>query len=300
MKVSIIGAGRVGSAAAFALVARSSATQVVLVGEDARTTHGDACDLLHAGAFVRPTQVTSGSPADTAGSDVVVVTASVPVPVADDRRSGLAANARMLRGLVPALSAASPQAVFVIVTNPVDVMTYVALRASGLPWQRVVGTGTLIDTARFRALLGEAWNIHTNDVRAYMLGEHGDTQFPAVSVASAGGVRFRGDDPTVAASAEAARLGGYQVVREKGYTNYAVAMAVTMVVEAVAADAGTVLPLSVLVNGYLDVSDVCVSLPCVIGRSGVRRILPVDLNDAEAAQFRRSAAAVRAAIDAAG
>jgi L-lactate dehydrogenase len=297
MKVAIIGAGRVGSATAFALVARASVAELLLVGENEQQTHGDALDLLHASAFVRPAQVSNGRLGDVAGCDVIVVTASLPPTVVDDRRSGMQANANLLRRIIPALGRSNPGAVFLIVTNPVDVMTTVAVRAAGLPWQRVIGTGTLVDTARFRALLGEAWNIHTNDVRAYMLGEHGDTQFPALSVASAGGVRIRTDDPTVATAAEEARLAGYRVVRAKGYTNYAVAMSIAMIVEAIAADAGTVLPVSVLVDGYLGVSDVCISLPCVVGRAGVRQILRVDLNDAEAEQFRRSAEAVRAAVD---
>jgi L-lactate dehydrogenase len=301
MKVSIVGCGRVGSAAAFCLVARAVADEIVLVGSDRSRTAGDALDLLHASAFVGTNTVIAGEVADSADSDILVITASVAPEFTDTRSSAVAENARLFSDLIPRLATLSPRCVMVVVTNPLDVMTYVALRQSKLDWRRVIGTGTLVDTARFRALLGDAWNIHTNDVRAYMLGEHGDTQFPALSVASAGGVRFRADDPTVAAAAGGARLAGYEVVRQKGYTNYAIAMAVSMIVEAIAGDARTVLPLSVLVGGdggFLSgVPEVCLSLPCVVGRGGVLRILPIDLNAAEIAQFRRSAAAVRAMID---
>jgi L-lactate dehydrogenase len=298
MKISVVGMGRVGGATAFALVARGIPHELVLVGRTKERATGDAFDLLHASALVRPMRVRPGDAADTAGSDLVIVTASA---AADDpakgRGANALANARMLREIVPALAEASPSAVFVVVTNPVDVCTYVALKASGLPPGRVIGTGTLVDTMRFRTLLSREAGINPQDVRAYVLGEHGETQFPALSVASAGGVRFEPRDATVRAFAEEARRGGHEVARSKGFTNFAVALAAASIAEAVADDARTVLPVSTLVDGYKGVADVCLSLPCVVGRRGVERVLAIDLDDDETALLHQSAAAIREQID---
>ena len=300
MKISVVGMGRVGAATAFALVARGVPHDLVLVGRTRERTTGDAFDLLHASALVRPMRVVAGGAADTAGSDLIVLAVSAgPDDPAKGRHALAGPNARLLREIVPPLAESSPSAVFVVVTNPVDVCTYVAWKASGLPPGRVMGTGTLIDTMRFRALLSRETGINPGDVRAYILGEHGETQFPALSVASAGGVRFEPRDSTVRAFAEEARQGGHVVARSKGYTNFAVALAATSICEAVAHDARTVLPVSTLVDGYRGVSDVCLSLPCVVGRRGVEKVLAIDLDDEESAMFRRSAAAIREAVDAA-
>jgi L-lactate dehydrogenase len=296
MKVSIIGVGRVGSATAFALVTRGLIRELVLVGSDRAKSEGEAADLQHACAFVRPIKVVEGTLDDTAGSDIVIVTASVP-----DRGGGrlvLAGdNARLYSQLIPQLARTSPGSILVVVSNPVDVMTLVALRHSGFAPHRVIGTGTLIDTGRFRAILSETWQINPADVRAYILGEHGDSQFPALSVASAGGVKFDQHDAFVHAAAEQARNAGHEVFQKKGYTNYAIALATAMIVEAIADDTHAVLPVSTLIEGYLGVRDVCLSVPCVIGREGVVRMLPVDLNGMEAELFRRSAQVLKGVVD---
>ncbi|MDG3004656.1 lactate/malate family dehydrogenase [Paludisphaera mucosa] len=298
MKISVVGMGRVGGATAFALVARGIPHELVLVGRTKERTVGDAFDLLHASALVRPMRVVAGDAADTAASDVVILAVSAAADdVAGGRAAHAEANARLLREIVPPLAEASPSAVFLVMTNPVDVCTYVTLKASGLPPGRVLGTGTLLDTMRFRSLLSRETGINAQDVRAYILGEHGETQFPALSVASAGGVRFEPRDSTVRAFAEEARQGGHLVARSKGYTNYAVALAATSICEAVADDARTVLPVSTLVDGYKGLGDVCLSLPCVVGRQGVERILAIDLDDDETALLHQSAAAIRAGID---
>jgi L-lactate dehydrogenase len=243
-------------------------------------------------------EVVAGDVADTAGSDIVILAVSAGTEDVSKGRAGLAdANAKLLREIVPPLAEASPSAVFVVMTNPVDLCTYITLKASGLPPGRVIGTGTLIDTMRFRVLLSRQTGINAEDVRAYILGEHGETQFPALSVASAGGLRLEPQDSTVRAFAEEAREGGHHVARSKGYTNFAVALAATSICEAVAQDARTVLPVSTHVAGFKGLGDVCLSLPCVVGRQGVARILDVHLDPEETALLHRSAAAIRELID---
>ncbi|WP_165067916.1 lactate/malate family dehydrogenase [Paludisphaera rhizosphaerae] len=298
MKISVVGMGKVGAATAFALVTRGLPHELVLVGRTRERAEGDAHDLLHASALVRPMKVTAGDIQDTACSHIVILAVSAGADDVSKGRAALAdANARLLREIVPPLAEASPSAVFVVMTNPVDVCTYVTLKASGLPAGRVMGTGTLIDTMRFRVLLSRQTGINPEDVRAYILGEHGETQFPALSVASAGGVRFEPRDSTVRAFAEEAREGGHHVARSKGYTNFAVALAATSICEAVAHDARTVLPVSTHVAGFKGLGDVCLSLPCVVGRRGVARVLDIHLDPEETDLLHKSAAAIREVID---
>ena len=293
MKISVIGTGRVGGAIGFVLVARGIPGALVLVGRNPEKARGNANDLLHAATFVRPMSVCSGDLDATSSSDVVILAVSAGTENTVDRASGVVGNVKLLREVVPTLAKASPEAVFVVVTNPVDVSTYETLRASNRHPRQVLGTGTLVDTGRFRALLSRETGINSNDIRAYVLGDHGESQFPALSVATAGGVHFDTGDATVSALFAEARSAGNQVMRDKGYTNYAVAMSVSVICEAIAGNTHTILPVSTLVDGFHGVSDVCLSLPCVIGRGGVEKVLAIDLNDEEVEQLRRSAAMFR-------
>lgn len=298
MKIAILGTGRVGSACAFALVMRRLGTEIVLVGRDLRRVEGDAMDLQHAAALVGRATVRAATLEDHGGvddADVVVLTNSAGGPKAN-RIEELKGNADLLRALVPALARRAPRAIYVVVTNPVDAMTYLTIRFGKLPPERVVGTGTLLDTVRFRATLSEAWRINPNDVRAYILGEHGESQFAALSVATAGGVRIRGSDDFVRQAAEDAKHAGPAVHERKGFTNYGVACSVATIVEAVSDDSRAVLPVSTWIDGFLGVRDVCLSVPCVIGRGGVERTLAIDLDEQEADAFRRSARVLKEAI----
>jgi len=296
MNVAIVGVGRVGSALGFALVTRGLVDRLVLIDRDKKAIEGDACDLLHAAAFTNSAEVlASDNPADAAGCDLIAITASVPGKGFSSRLDMAQANARLFDEIIPPIAKASPGAILLVVTNPVDVMTYHALRRSGFPPSRVLGTGTLIDTGRFRSLLAQVAQIHPNDLRAYILGEHGDSQFPALSLANAGGAPFECQG-AVAALAEQAKRGGDLVLQHKGHTNYAVALAAVMIIEAIAVNSRTVLPVSTLISGFLGVEDVCLSVPCVIGRSGVLRTLPIELDEQETAAFCASASVLKAVI----
>lgn len=295
MKISIIGTGRVGSAIAFAVVLKRLAQELVLVGRTAASGVGDAADLMQASAFTQQMIVRAGTVEDVRGSDVVVITASAP-PKSTDRLALTEANAELFRGLVPKLVERAPGAVFLVVTNPVDVMTYLAIQWGKLSAARVIGTGTLIDTGRYRTLLAEREGIATNDIRAYILGEHGQSQFAALSVASAGGQRFDPADPVARELADRARTEGDRVYQAKGYTNFAIAAATGMLLEAIVRNTREVFPVSTLLTDYHGVSDVCLSVPAVVGREGIVRTLKVDLSEGEAGQLRRSAEVLKQAI----
>ncbi len=296
MKIAIVGIGRVGSAVAFALVMRNAVRELILIGRDKRKAEGEALDLQHAAALMGRASVRAGEMADVIGCDIVIVSASVRDTTVN-RLDSLKANVDIFREMIPTIAKLAPKAILLVLSNPVDAMTYLTHKLSGFPAERVIGTGTLIDTGRFRSILSDAWRINTADVRAYILGEHGESQFPALSVASAGGVKFDEQDQFVIDAANIARDAGYSVVSRKGYTNYAIASATIMLVEAIADDTHVVLPVSTLITGYLGVKDVCLSVPCVIGRAGVIRMLPIDLDTEEADAFRNSAKILQAALE---
>lgn len=301
MKISVIGTGRVGSAVAFALVVRRLCDELVLVGRTPESGAGDAADLTHASVFEQKMVIRTGAIHDVSGSDVVVVTAAGAKADKPDRMLGMKANAELMADLAPRLARACPGAVYLMVTNPVDLMTQLFLRHSGLPTSRVFGTGTLIDTARYRAYLSEHAGIHTHDIRAYILGEHGDTQFPALSTASAAGEKLDPSrDPMLLKFADDTREAGYAVHRAKGYTNYAIAAAAAFLADAIAKDSRAVFPVSTMLEDYHGVSGVCLSVPAVVGRAGITKVLKVDLSGDEIALLNKSATAARSALAAVG
>ncbi|MDB6110087.1 MAG: L-lactate/malate dehydrogenase [Pedosphaera sp.] len=294
MKISVVGMGKVGSALAFTLCQRNFVHEMVLVGRRREFALGEALDLRHAQSFVEvPTRISAGTAEDTAGSDIIAVCASVPAPtVLVDRAALGPGNVRLMQELLPPLARLSPKAILVMVSNPVDVLTHYAIEFTGFPAERVIGSGTLIDSARLRHELSLELGIHSQDLRAYILGEHGDSQFAAMSCATAGGEAID-DTPKRRALIAQVVSAGLEVFKHKGYTNYGIALSVAAIVEAVALDTKRTLPVSVVVDGFLGVEDVCLSLPAVVGRAGIERILRPQLNAAEAAAFRASAAAVR-------
>lgn len=298
MKISIVGSGRVGAALAFTLAQRGLGDDLVLTDADLARAEGEALDLNHALGFTEhPMTVRAGPLADTAESDVLVLACSVPWKPQYKSRFDIGAdNAALFREIVPPLAAASPAAAILVISNPVDVMTWHALRWSGFGPARVFGAGTLIDSARFRAALSRRMGIHPDDLRAYVLGEHGDSQFPFFSMAVAGGARIAADEETREIFRQTARS-GYEVVRKKGHTSFAIAMAATLVIEALAWDTRRTMPLSVWIEDWLGVRDVCLSLPVVLGRGGIRRVLQPEFSAEEANAFRQCAQVVREGIE---
>lgn len=298
MKISIVGLGRVGSAIAFANVMNPIASELLLINRSRNRAEGDALDLAHASALRNSNmQIRAGELSDASGSDVIVFTASAAYGDPKRKRSDLAGeNYRLLQKWIPPLAAASPDAILILVTNPVDALTYASIKLSGFPPSRVIGTGTLLDSVRYRAMLSDELQIHADDIRAYVLGEHGDTQFAASSIAMTGGERFYSSETTERIFRETVGM-GYRVSELKGYTNYGIAMATQLILDSIVYDLRHTMPLSVLIEDFCGVQDVCLSLPAVVGRSGITRLLKPVLTDGEQAAFVRSAAAVRRTID---
>ncbi len=298
MKISLVGLGRVGSTLAYTLLLRGLGDELVLLSRNRQAAIGEALDLRHTEGFIsQPMVVRSGEVIDTKNSDILIISCSVPW--SKDYRSRFDMgydNLKLFRDIIPPLAQASPDAKVLVITNPVDVMTYHVVKLTGFEPDRVFGTGTLIDSARFRTMLSSRMGIHPDDLRAYILGEHGDSQFSLSSLAVAGGSRIMEDKTTHEICREASRA-GYDVVRQKGHTNYAISMAAALVIEAIVWDTHRTMPLSVLVDGFLNVHDVCLSLPVVMGKDGTSEVIKPDMGKEEADSFRHCAAIVRGGIE---
>ncbi len=298
MKIAIIGAGHVGSSLAYALVLKGLGNHLLLVNRDATKAMGNALDLQHTLAFCeRPMQIEGGPLEEAVGCDIVAITASAPMAKGMSSRMELGkANVELFKSLIPMLVKNNPEAVFIIITNPVDVMTCCAKRLSGLPSSKIVGIGTLVDSARFRTLLSKAEQIHPDDLRAYILGEHGPNQFPVFSHASTGGEPIT-DSPRHREIFEEVNKAGFEVYQLKGYTNFAIASAACEVIRTIVHDEHRTMPLSTCFSDWQGVKDNCFSIPVVLGRSGIIRYLQPDLNEIEHAALENTARTVRANID---
>ena len=289
-KISIIGTGRVGAAVAFSLLIKGLAKEMVLVDYNADVAAGEALDLLHATCFANPIDIYSGDYAATKGSDIVIISASVSAKGMKSRLDLCQGNVELFKQTIPQIAKASPEAILLIISNPLDIMTYVALKLSGFAKSKVIGTGTLIDSGRFRSLLANRAKVHPDDVSAYILGEHGDSQFPVLSRADIGGVVFKKHSAEVVADIfEQTRFGGYAVIKRKGFTCYSIALATVTLVASIVYDSRRIYPVSTLVNGYCGVDDICISVPAIIGGEGILRILELEMTTVEQKSFRNSA-----------
>jgi L-lactate dehydrogenase len=308
MKIGIVGAGFVGATAAYALVMRGVGRQIVLVDRNEARARAEADDILHAVPFAHPLDVVAGGYPDLAGARVVILTAGVGQRPGETRLELLARNASVFREIVPAVLDQAPDAVLVVATNPVDVMTHLAARFAagrGVRSSRVLGSGTTLDTARFRALLGRRLGVDAAHVHAYVVGEHGDSEVLTWSIATVGGLPLADmaerhgvafDDGVRKEIDAAVRGAAYAIISGKGATYYGVGSALARVVDAVLGDQRSVLTVCTPEAEVAGVADVTVSLPRLVGGAGVIETLPLALTPDEEALLARSARIVREAI----
>lgn len=309
-KIAIVGAGHVGVTLAYACMIRGTGKNIALYSRNDERVQAEVLDLQHGLQFVPMANVVGSADVKVCqDADVLVMTVG-GLPKAGQTRLDLAEESvAICRDLLPPLLDVAPGAVVLIVTNPVDVVTYAALKILGLPPNQVLGTGTVLDSSRLRSLIAQHCGVAVQSVHAYIVGEHGDSEIPLWTSATVGGVPvLRWDDPQLPPLTDAERgdigrqvaQAGYQILRGKGYTNYAVALATARIIEAVLYDEHQVLPVSSLLTGYHGISDVCLSVPSVVNRTGVSRALPVPLSGDERDGLHRSARAVRTVIDGLG
>mgnify|MGYP001059117203 CR=1 FL=1 len=301
-KVGVVGAGMVGSSFAYALTQRGIASELVLVDIDTARAEGEAMDLNHGLPFVRPMTIRSGSYADLAGAEVIILAGGVNQRPGETRIDLLNRNAAVFREIVPQIVSVNPNGVLLIATNPVDILTYISADLAQLPTGRVIGSGTILDTARFRFLLGSYFGVDPRSVHAYIVGEHGDTELALWSSATIGGVPLREfvgpqgaryNQADMDRLFEQTRTAAYEIIKRKRATYYAIGLGLLTIVEAILRDQKTVLTVSSTLTGQYGVDGIATSLPCIVGRRGVEQILTLPLEESELAAFQHSAQSLK-------
>ena len=309
-KIAVVGAGSVGATIAYACMLRGVAEQIVLYDVNRQKVEAEVLDLNHGLQFVPMATIEGSDDVGICGdADVIVVTAGARQKPGQSRMDLAAANTQICRKLLPGLMLVAPNAVLLLVTNPVDVITYVTGKITGWPRQRVLGSGTVLDSSRFRYLIARRCNVAVQNVHAYVAGEHGDSEIPLWSsarianvplhewaVPAHGKLTVRDRTEIFVSVRDAAR----QIIQGKGATNYAIGLATAKILEAILKDENRVLPVSSLLTNYEGMDDVCLSVPSIVNRLGVEAALNFPMNDAERAGLRNSADRIRESIRAVG
>jgi L-lactate dehydrogenase len=297
-KVGLVGTGMVGSSFAYSLMQSGLANELVLIDADAGRAEGEAMDLNHGLPFVGPMRIRAGGDDQLAGCEVVVLTAGSNQRPGETRLDLLQKNAAVFRDVVPRVVAAAPEAILVVATNPVDILTHLSAELAGRPWGQVIGSGTILDTARFRYLLGEHYGVNPRSVHASIIGEHGDSELAVWSLANIAGIALRdfvgptgrGYDPAALEALFAqTRTAAYEIIRRKKATYYAIGLGLLTIVEAILRDQKTVLTVCSPMRGTFGVEGISISLPTIVGHAGAEHILDLPMSAGEVEAFRRSA-----------
>jgi L-lactate dehydrogenase len=302
LKASVIGAGFVGSTIAYTLMMRGSASDIVLVDINPEKAAGEAMDISHGAPFVRSTEVIAGDYAATRDSDIVIITAGTNQKPGETRMDLIARNAAIVSDVAKNVAEYSPNAILLVISNPVDVMTYVVQKVTAFPKERVIGSGTNLDSARFRYLLSQKFDIDARNIHAYVLGEHGDSEFPAWSLVNIAGMNinqvsddFGGimQDVDYIDLANQAKNAAYEIINRKGATYYGIAMSAERIVSAILRDEKSIMPVSVSLDGQYGINDVYLSLPAVLGQHGIEKIVTPNLSNEELQKLHHSAEVLR-------
>ncbi len=289
-KIAIVGCGFVGSSSAFAIMESGLFSEMVLIDLDKARAEGEALDIAHGLPFARPMKIYAGDYKDLADAYLIVVTAGAAQKPGETRLDLVNKNVSIFKSIIPEIAKYNKDAIMLIVSNPVDILTYAAVKLSGYPESRVFGSGTVLDSARFRYLLGEHLHVDPRSVHAYIVGEHGDSEIAAWSSASIAGMpihkfcELRGffDHRTISARiADNVRNSAYEIIEKKHATYYGIAMSVRRICEAIVRDEKSVLPISSVQHGANDIYDVALSMPAIIGANGVETKVPLNLDDEE-------------------
>lgn len=305
LRIAIVGAGNVGATFAFQLLLSGLAAEIVLIDANRAKAEGEAMDLNHAMPLTYATKVWAGDYSDCAGAAVTVITAGSAQRPGETRLDLVQRNTEIFRSIIGSVVKHNPNGMILVATNPVDILTYVSLKISGLPSERVIGSGTILDTARFRYLLSEFFGVDPRSVHAYIIGEHGDSEVPVWSLANIAGMRL----PVFCQSNcmgctqddmvhifEQTRDAAYHIIERKGATYYGVSSGLVRIVEAILRDQSTVLSVSSYIEDYYGIQDVCLSLPTIIHRGGIERIIRLELDPAEEEGLRKSAEVLKSIL----
>ena len=297
-KVAIIGYGFVGSASAFALMQSGLFTEMVLLDANHQKAEGEAEDIVHGIPFGRPMQIYAGDYDDIADAAIIVITAGANQKPDETRLDLVHKNIAIFQSIIPEITKRDFEGILLIVANPVDILTYTAQKLSGYPENRVIGSGTVLDSARLKYHLGQHLGVDSRSVHAFIVGEHGDSEIAAWSSANISGIpldnfcEMRGHYNHVEATERIAaevKQSAYEIISKKGATYYGIAMSVKRICEAIIRDEKSILPISTMLHGEYGISDVVLSLPCIVGRDGYETKVPIDLDQEEVSRLHESA-----------
>ncbi|WP_125982594.1 L-lactate dehydrogenase [Loigolactobacillus iwatensis] len=304
-KVLLVGDGAVGSSYAFALLTQGIAQEVAIVDIAKEKTEGDAVGLSHALPWNSPKNIYSGSYADAKDADLVVITAGAPQKPGETRLDLVSKNLKILKSIVDPVVESGFDGIFLVAANPVDILTYATWKLSGFPKERVIGSGTSLDTARLRVAVSELVGVEPRSVHGYIMGEHGDSEFAVWSHLSFGGLQMHEwmeKHPEVTQKKldeifVSVRDAAYDIINKKGATNYGIGAALARITKAIFDDENTILPLSVYMDGEYGLHDLYIGTPAVINRNGLQQIIELPLSDREASEMTKSGAALKEIAD---
>lgn len=297
-KAAMIGCGLVGSAAAFSLMQSGLFTEIVLIDADRDRAEGEAMDIGHGVPLARPMKIYAGDYADITDSSIIIITAGANQKPDETRLDLVHKNVKIFEDIMGKIVAHNCQGILLIVANPVDILTYTAVQLSGFPSNRVIGSGTVLDTARLKAELGEHLGVDSRSIHAFIIGEHGDSEIAAWSSANVSGIpihkfcEMRGHtnhDEEMERIAKTVKNSAYEIIDKKQATNYGIAMAIRRICEAIVRDEKSILPVSGLMQGEYGIEGVALSMPAIVGKDGIETKVPVSLNDEEIQALKESA-----------
>ncbi|UQF70923.1 L-lactate dehydrogenase [Vagococcus lutrae] len=300
-KIILVGAGDVGSSYAFTLVTQNIGRELGIIDLNVGKSEGDALDLSDGLAFTSPKKIYAATYADCHDADLVVLTAGAAQKPGETRLDLVNKNLAITKAIVENIMASGFNGIFLVASNPVDILTYAVLKFSGLPKNQVIGSGTSLDSARFRKSLAQIADVDARDVHAYIIGEHGDSQFPVWSHANIGGLQvyewMKGQPDVTEESlielVAGVRDAAYEIIQRKGSTHYGIAVALARITQAIFNDQNAILPLSVLLEGEYGVSDICIGTPAIINRQGLKSVVELPLNDLEKQKMSESVQTIR-------
>lgn len=308
-KVAVVGTGFVGSATAFALMESGLFSEMVLLDADKSRAEGEVLDISHGLPFARPMKITAGDYEDLQDAAIIVVTAGAGQKPGETRLDLVKKNVSIFQSIIPEIAKWNTEGILLIVSNPVDILTYVAAKLSGFPENRVFGSGTTLDSARLKYLLGEHLSVDARSVHAWIIGEHGDSQIAAWSSANVSGVPlsdfcemrgFLDHEENMMRIAEDVKNSAYTIIEKKKATYYGVAMAVRRICEAIIRDEKSVLPVSSIQHGAFGIEGVALSMPSIVGKYGVEKNIPLSLSEKEQEELKKSALALQDVLSSLG
>ncbi len=298
-KISVIGAGFVGATTAYALMNSGIATEICLFDINMDKAMGEVMDLVHGTSFVKPVNIYAGNIEETKDSDIVVITAGAAQKEGETRLDLIEKNYNIFKGFIPQIAAASPNAILLVVSNPCDVLAYITYKLSGFPKERVIASGTVLDTSRLKYVIGKYFNVNNNNIHAYVLGEHGDSEVVSWSTSSIAGESFEDyakkfnlewNDDVKAVIESDVKNAAYEIISRKNATYFAVALAVNRIVEAILRDENTILTVSCLMQGEYGIDDVYLAVPTILNSTGAVRIVnPILKDEVELKKLKESA-----------